>query len=156
MTRSSALAQRLRAVFLDGKWIANTNYKGQLTSINLQQALQKIGDLNSIAALTFHVNYYVAGVHRAFEIGVLDIRDKYSFDLPPLRTEVDWHNRVSELLINAEKLAVLVEAMSDNFLNQYFVNEKYGSNLQNIEAIIEHAYYHLGQISLIKKMIVKS
>lgn len=31
-----------------------------------------------------------------------------------------------------------------------------GSYLRNIEGVIEHSYYHLGQISLIKKMISRS
>jgi len=35
----------------------------------------------SIAALTFHINYYVAGVLNVFQGGKLEIRDKYSFDM---------------------------------------------------------------------------
>ncbi|MGE0931575.1 DUF1572 family protein [Peijinzhouia sedimentorum] len=44
-----------------------------------------------------------------------------------------------------------VEKMDDDLLRQTFVKEEYGSYLRNIEAQIEHSYYHLGQISLIKK-----
>ncbi len=33
--------------------------------------------------------------------------------------------------------------------------EEYGSYALNIEAQIEHSYYHLGQISLIKKILSK-
>jgi hypothetical protein len=41
--------------------------------------------------------------------------------------------------------------MGGNLLSQPFVKDEYGSCLQNIEAQIEHSYYHLGQVSLIKK-----
>jgi hypothetical protein len=34
-----------------------------------------------------------------------------------------------------------------------FVDEKYGTYLRNIEAMIEHSYYHLGQIVLIRKIL---
>jgi uncharacterized damage-inducible protein DinB len=153
MAGSKLLADRIRELFLDGRWIANTNYKDQLSSITREQAITKIGSLNSIADLTFHINYYLAGLIRVLEGGQLDIHDQFSFDLPPLETESDWQNLVSELFSNAAQFADLVEQMPDTDLDQPFVDAKYGTNLRNIEAIIEHGYYHLGQVSLIRKMM---
>jgi len=153
MTRSFSLASRLREVLLNGRWIANTNYKAQLLSITWQESIQKVEQLNTIAALTFHINYYLAGLLRAFENGRLDISDKYSFDLPPIQTETDWNKLVSAFLSNSEKFADAVQQLEDRILDQPFIDEKYGTFLRNIEAVIEHSYYHLGQISLIKKMI---
>ncbi len=89
MTRNTTIAGRLREVFLNGHWIAATNYREQLQSVNWQQATQKVGDLNTIAALTFHINYYLAGLLSAFETGKLEIRDRYSFDLPTITSEAD-------------------------------------------------------------------
>lgn len=40
MNSNQFLAKRLREVFLDGYWIANTNYKNQLKQVTWQQALQ--------------------------------------------------------------------------------------------------------------------
>lgn len=153
MTRSLSIASRLREVLLDGHWIANTNYKEQILSVNWQQATQKVGSLNTIAALTYHINYYLAGLLNAFENGKLEISDKYSFDLPPVLSEADWHGLVTSFLNNSEKFANQVEQMEDTIFDQPFVDERYGSYLRNIEGVIEHSYYHLGQISLIKKMI---
>ena len=153
MTRSMLIANRLREVLLDGYWIANTNYKEQLLSITWEESKQKIGNLNTIAALTFHINYYLVGLLNVLNGGKLEISDKFSFDLPPIKTEADWKNLVDEFLSNAEKFANRVEQMPDKKLNEPFVDEKYGDYLRNIEAVIEHAYYHLGQISLIKKLI---
>ncbi len=153
MTRNLTLASRLREVLLDGHWIANTNFKEQILSVNWQQAIQKVDDLNSIAVLTYHINYYLAGLLNAFENGRLDIRDKYSFDLPSIQSAVEWNQLVMDFLSNAEKFANQVEQMDDCIFDQPFVNETYGSYLRNIEGVIEHSYYHLGQISLIRKMI---
>jgi hypothetical protein len=61
MDPNTFIANRLREVFLNGKWIANTNYRHQLEAITWQQAVKKVGDLNTIAALTYHINYYLAG-----------------------------------------------------------------------------------------------
>ena len=153
MTRNVLLANRLREVLLSGRWIANTNYKEQLLSVSWEQAIQKIEDLNTIAALTYHINYYLAGLLSAFENGKLEIRDKFSFDLPPIRSESDWNSLVTAFLSNSEKFAAKVEQMEDTIFDQPFVDEKYGTFLRNIEGVIEHSYYHLGQISLLRKMV---
>ena len=149
------LANRLREVLLNGKWIANTNLKEQITSISWEQAIQKVENLNTIALLTFHINYYLKGVINVFQGGNLEIKDKFSFDMPEISSETDWLNLVNEFVNNAEKFISHVEKMDDNLLTQPFVKEEYGSYLRNIEAQIEHTYYHLGQVSLIKKLIVQ-
>lgn len=153
MERNLAIANRLREVLLNGHWIANTNFKAQILSINWEQAIQKVGNLNTIAALTFHINYYLKGLLQVFNGGKLEISDKYSFDVRPIQSEMDWKTLVDSFLSNSEKFANQVEQLPDSLLDQPFVDEKYGSYLRNIEGVIEHSYYHLGQVSLIKKMI---
>lgn len=156
MTRNEFIADRLRQVFLDGRWIANTNYKEQLLNITWKQATKKIGTLNTIAALTYHINYYLAGLLKVVEGGALEIRDKYSFDLPSLQSEKDWEKLVNEFLTNSEKFADLVDQMPETKLDENFADGKYGTYLRNIEGLIEHSYYHLGQISLIRKMTTET
>lgn len=155
MTKAQSLAVRLREVLLNGKWIANTNFKDQILSINWEQATQKVGSLNTIALLTFHINYYLQGILQVFNGGDLVIRDKYSFDLPEIKSESDWDQLVEAFLSNAEMFASRVEQMDDSILGQAFVDEKYGDYSRNIEGVIEHCYYHLGQVSLIRKMILQ-
>ena len=90
MNRNLTIASRLREVFLNGRWIANTNYKEQILSVNWQQATQKVKNLNTIAALIYHINYYLGGLLSAFENGKIEIRDQYSFDLPPIEKVATW------------------------------------------------------------------
>jgi len=153
MQINSQIASRLREVLLDGLWIANTNFKAQITAINWQEAILKVQELNSMAALTFHINYYLDGLLRAFDTGILDIRDKYSFDVPPINSEEDWQNLVNTFLQNADSFVKRVEAMDEIQLEQPFIEEKYGTYRRNIEGVIEHSYYHLGQLAIIRKMI---
>jgi hypothetical protein len=152
MNLSSQLAKQFREAFLDGDWIS-TNYKAQISDVDWEQATTKIGSLNTIAALTFHVNYYVAGVLNVLEGGTLDIRDKYSFDMPPIESQEDWEKLRNELLSNAKRFAELMETITDEKYGEPFVDEKYGNYLRNMHGMIEHAYYHLGQIVLLKKLI---
>ena len=154
MARNTALANRLREVYLSGKWIANTNYKEQIENLNWKQATQQVENLNTIALLIYHINYYLAGLLNVFNGGKLEIRDKYSFDAPLITSETDWKNLMTEFLLNSEEFASHVENMSDSHLDATFVDKKYGTYQKNIEGVIEHSYYHLGQISLINKMIL--
>lgn len=156
MENSKQLAGRFREVLLNGKWIANTNFRDQLSHVDWKQATTRIGSLNTIAALAYHINYYIAGILNVFEGGALEIRDKYSFDLPPIRSKEDWDNLLNGMWANAEKFAAHVERMPDEQLEEPFVDEKYGNYRRNIEGVIEHSYYHLGQVSLIRKMILES
>ncbi len=153
MKASTQLANRSREVMLDGKWIANTNLQDQLQHVTLELAETQIANLNTIAKLTFHINYYIAGVLNVFEGGELEIQDKYSFDLPKMNTEQEWNDLKKDLFANAKKFANHVEHMTDEQLDEVFVDKRYGDFRRNIEAMIEHSYYHLGQITLIKKLL---
>ncbi|QNN44105.1 DinB family protein [Pedobacter roseus] len=153
MKKSILIANRLKEVFLNGYWIANTNYKDQLEKINWQEAIHQVENLNTIAALTYHINYYLVGLLHVFNGEPLEIKDQYSFNLPPIHSDNDWKKLVDEFLTNAELFASAVEKMPEEKFNDNFVDEKYGTYLRNIEAVIEHSYYHLGQIVLIKKLI---
>jgi hypothetical protein len=153
MTKSQLIAKRLREVLLDGKWIANTNFKEQLSGTNWQQATWKVGELNTIALLTFHINYYLQGLINVFNGGALEIRDKFSFDLPEIKSETAWQDLVKNFIINAEMFSYKVEQMDDQVLDEPFVDEDYGTYGRNIEGVIEHSYYHLGQVVLIRKMV---
>lgn len=154
MSTTSQLAKRFREVLLDGKWIANTNFKEQLSDVTSEQATTKIDSLNTIAMLTFHIHYYIAGLVNVFDGGDLEIKDKFSFDLPPIESQEQWESLLNKLWQDSEKFATLLEQMPDSKLDEVFVDEKYGTYLRNIDGMIEHSYYHLGQITLIKKLIL--
>lgn len=155
LNSGASLANRLREVLLDGHWVANTNFREKLAGVTWQQATTQIGSLNTIAALTFHVNYYLGGILHFFEGGKLEIRDKYSFDMPPISSDADWNKLKEELMKNAEEFSRHVEAMPAPKLSEAFFDIKYGSYQRNIEGMIEHAYYHLGQISMLLKLILE-
>lgn len=152
MTKNEQLANRLREVILNGTWIANTNYKDQLESLDWKIATKKVQSLNTISVLAQHIHYYITGIKNVFVNGQLEIRDQYSFDFPPIVSQKDWKEFQTKFWSDTEKLAVLLENMPEEQLDEKFVNEQYGSYLRNINGMIEHSYYHLGQIVLIKKM----
>lgn len=155
MNYSVTLANRFREVILDGTWIANTNYKKELTALDWQVATTKIDSLNTISVLAQHVHYYISGVKDVVSGGPLVISDQFSFGFPPITSQEQWEQFLNTFWRDSEDFAHLVENTSEEQLRQIFVEEKYNTYLRNIEAMIEHSYYHLGQIILIKKMIMR-
>jgi hypothetical protein len=155
MQLNQYLANRTEEVLLNGKWIANTNFKEQIESVSWREATTKIDELNTIALLTFHVDYYLGGLNQVFDGGTLDIKDKFSFDMPAITSDEDWQELKKQFIINAEKFVNHINNMTEEKINSDFIDSRYGTYLRNIDGMLEHAYYHLGQISLIKKMILK-
>lgn len=155
MNIAADLSSRLKEVLIEGKWVAGTNFKDEITSVSWEVAQSKHENLNTIADLTFHVHYYIAGVAQVLEGGALTIRDKFSFDAPTISSEKDWNDRVALFEKDAVRFIILVEQLSDEVLKAPFVNPKYGSLERNIDVLIEHSYYHLGQVVLLKKLLTK-
>ncbi|GAL83642.1 hypothetical protein MYP_869 [Sporocytophaga myxococcoides] len=147
------LANRFREVILNGTWIANTNFKNELENLNWKIATARFQNLNTISILAQHIHYYIYGIKNVFLGGNLEIRNKYSFDFQEIESQKEWKSFLTKFWNDSEEFASLIEKMDEAKLSENFVDEKYGTYLRNIEGMIEHSYYHLGQIVLIKKIL---
>jgi hypothetical protein len=154
MTLAKQIAKNFREVFFGDNW-TDVNLKDTLQNVTLQQAVAKVQDLNTIALLVFHINYYVDRVLKVLDGEPLNASDKFSFGLEPLQSEEDWQKLVTKAMTQAEEFASKIEQWDDQKFFEDFANPKYGNNYRNIVGITEHAYYHLGQIVLIKKLLAK-
>jgi len=141
---------------LSGTWIANSNWQKELSDINFELAMKKVPNINRIYDLSFHVLYYIKGINQFFQTGNLDIKDSLSFPMVDLKNNEEWQSLKDDLFYQSETLAKSIEEINDAKLQQDFFDEKYGSYLRNIDGQIEHAYYHLGQIVMLKKMLTYS
>lgn len=146
------LAKHLREIHFGKNWTWS-NLQDQTKDINWEEATAQVADLNTIAKLFYHIHYYVKVTIPVFEGGQLDASDKFSFDLPPIQSEEDWQALLKKAFEDAEKLAKLIEQLPEEKLWTIFVDEKYGNYYRNIQGIIEHSHYHLGQIVMVKKML---
>lgn len=152
MSLSAQLARHLREVHFGGNW-TSSNLKDNLANVSWQQATTKVGSLNSIAALVYHMNYFVKAVLNVMQGKPLDAHDKYSFDLPPIQSKEDWDSLLAKTWADAENLAILIEQMPESRLWDDFADAKYGNYYRNLQGIIEHCHYHLGQVVVVKKLI---
>ena len=154
MNLAAQLARHLREVHFGGNW-TSVNLKEQLADVSWQQAITKMDSLNTIAALVYHANYYVDALLKLLQQQTLMASDKYSFNHPPITSAEDWQGLLDKTWADAENFAVLIEQMPEDKLWEDLWENKYGDYYRNIQGIIEHTHYHLGQIVLIKKMLVQ-
>ena len=150
MSISKQLALHIRQVHTGGNWTAS-NLKDALDGVTWRQAVEKRDDRNSIAVVLYHMHYYVKAIAKVMEGGPLDASDRFSFDLPAIASDAEWDGLKSSAFSDAERLAGLVEDLSDEQLLAAFDDGKYGNVLRNILGLIEHTHYHLGQIVLLRK-----
>lgn len=151
-TAPALLAKHFRDVHFGGNWTVS-DLRTHLTDVTWEEATHQVADLNTIARLTFHMNYFVCVAMRVLEGGPLDGHDKFSFDHPPITSAADWDALRSKALADAERFSALVEQLPEGRSLEPFVNEKYGTYYRNIQGITEHTHYHLGQLVVIKKLV---
>ena len=154
MELSKQTAKHFREVFFGGNW-TSVNLKGSLAGVTWEQATEKVDSFNTIAMLVFHIDYYVSAVLKVLHGEPLNASDKYSFDLPSVLGEDDWKILVNKTFVDAEDFAKMIEQMPEEKLWDDFSEGRYGNFYRNIQGIIEHTHYHLGQIVLIKKLLSK-
>jgi len=154
MSTTKQIAKHARDVHFGGNWTC-VNLKDTLADISWEQAIVKVQQLNSMATLLYHINYYVSTIIKVLQGGPLDAHDKYSFDCPPIQSQEDWDLLRNKAWADAAVLANLVEALPDEKLSEDFTDKKYGSYFRNLQGMIEHSHYHLGQIAVIKKMLLQ-
>jgi uncharacterized damage-inducible protein DinB len=154
MNLPAFIAKQIRELHFGGNW-TNVNLKDTLNGLTWQQSIAKIDHLNTIAALVYHINYFTVAVIKVLEGGPLTSSDKYSFDLPLIQSADEWDKLKIKNSDDAEHYAKLVEQLPAEKLEEIFTHEKYESYYKNIQGIIEHIHYHLGQMVLIKKMLLQ-
>src|SRR5258706_11206890 len=115
MNLTGQIAKLFRDVHYGGNW-TSVNLKENLADITYQQATTKVYSFNTIAALVYHMNYFVIACTKVLQGGPLDAHDKYSFDLPPIRSQEDWESLVSKTFTDAENFARLIEQLPESKL----------------------------------------
>lgn len=154
MNTATQIAKHFREVHFGGNW-TTSSLKEHLADVSWQQATTTVAPLNTIAALLYHANYYVAAVLKVLRGEPLQAHDKYSFDAPSIQSAEDWNRLLEKTWRDAEHFATLVEQLPAEKLSEPLADEKYGSYYRNLHGIIEHTHYHLGQIVLIKKLLLE-
>ena len=147
----SQIAKQLRDLTFGGNWTWSS-LKEQLSDISWELAIKQAYNCHSIAALVYHMNFYLNAVSGLLAGKPLDSKHELSFNVPNIQSQKDWEQLLDITWQDAEVFARLIEEMPESKLWQS-VSDEYGNFYRNIQGVIEHNHYHLGQIVILKKIL---
>ena len=136
MNHSEALAKQYHDL-IEGGNIAGVGFKEVLHDVTWQEATTQIG--------------YVKMVTKMLEEGQLEGNDAASFVHEPVTSKEAWETLLDNTWHEAKVFTKLVAQLPEKRLSEPF--KVYGTYYRNLHGLIEHTYYHLGQMRLLKKLI---
>ena len=154
MNLTKQIANHYRELYDGGNW-TGSSLKDNLADVTWKQATTQVYSFNTIATLVYHINYYVIIVTKVLKGELVNASDKYSFSHPPIQSQEDWEKFLEKVWTDGENFVELIVQMPESKLWEDIWNGKYGNYYRNIRGIIEHSNYHLGQIVLIKKILLQ-
>ena len=104
--------------------------------------------------MVYHINYFVSATLKVLQGDPLDSREQESFDCPPITSDQDWEGLLEKTWADAEDVARAIEQLPEGRLWEPFVDQKWGNYFRCLQGPVEHCHYHLGQIAVIKAMLV--
>jgi hypothetical protein len=152
MTIPEQLAENLLTVFEGGNW-TEVCIVDVLYDVSYIEASTKTpASPNTIAGLVHHLMYWNGVILQRIQNHDPQIPESNGFDVQALATEKDWQLLIEQTKHSYIKLAEAIKRFPTERLNAptNFGKSNFGKNLFGI---VEHAYYHLGQMVMIKKMV---
>lgn len=149
------LMKKIEKVYSGSPWYGNS-IKSILNDIDSKTALTKAaGNIHTIAELVAHIIAWHEFVISKIK-GDNDFRmpQKLSFDWRRVdkNEKTAWNSLLDALEINQSEILSTLKKLDDDFLKLPVRRRRYNIEFL-IEGSIQHDIYHLGQISLLKKMI---
>ena len=148
MTLAQHLGKHFRQAYFGGSF-SERNLRDELAGMSLPAARRTTAGGNSVVALVYHLHFYVRGVASVLAGGPLDTRDEASWETPDFQTEAAWRAFVTRTLEEGEAFAKTLEALPEEELWKPFYSSANAPTLTNALGILEHVYYHLGQVVLL-------
>ncbi|QIE59877.1 DinB family protein [Rasiella rasia] len=146
------IAQQYEHLINGGNY-TGVSFKEVLHDVTFEEAVAQVGSLNTIATLVYHIQYYCNAVIGVLEGKPLTAKDSLSFEHPPVTSATDWEQLKLQTWQEAGTFLKLITELPEAKLSEGFIKKAYGTYYRNIHGVIEHTHYHLGQISILKKLI---
>jgi hypothetical protein len=145
MSKSAFIANRVHALFFGPNW-TETSLSELIQNHTFAEFLNTKVGTNSAAAVLFHIHYYQKAQLSVLQGGSLNAKDSESFHHPKWVNESDWLQFGSNVLETGRELELAVSKLPESIWSEAFVKAEYGSYETNLIGMLEHSYYHFGQL----------
>lgn len=124
--------------------VADISWKGAIAQVLFTP--------NTIAEILYHITYWNRIVAERGRGIVPEVNESNGFDVPLITDKEGWTRLKEDNLRSAEELAEVIRGYEDSKLMDPILPE-HASAYKNFQGQVEHGYYHLGQIVMLKKYI---
>lgn len=142
------IAQHFYEVNYSNNW-TDASVKDILHGITYEQAIKKTGSANTIALLLFHMDFYNMVVYDRIVGTTKHFEHEESLKEPNISSEADWQQLQQQYFNNVNKIHKAILEFDESCLFEQKTNN---TPYKNLHGLVEHIHYHLGQISLLKKL----
>jgi uncharacterized damage-inducible protein DinB len=152
MKEAERIIKLFEALYEGSPWI-DVNIVGILNNITSDQAIKKIrADRNSIWEIVNHlINWRVTVLQRIQDIQGA-VPDNNYFEPVNDASDSAWKNTLHRLENSQQQWIDFLKTFSGNDFEK-LVQNKTMTYYEHIHGIIQHDAYHLGQITLLSKLI---
>jgi len=98
------------------------------------------------------MGFYLNAVLSRLKGTPLQFKHEDTFKAPQIQSQEEWEKLVADCYTAAESLAKEIEHAPAEKLEEINPGNQY-SYYKNLHGVVEHTYYHLGQIVLLKKLV---
>ena len=151
----TSIKEKIEEVYNGEPWYGDP-VMSILKNIKPETALKKVNEnVHSIAELAVHILRY-----REFLLNVLTVNDSFKIDQEETfnirridqNGKTVWNSLLNMLEQNQQAILKELDQKEDDILAQPVKEKPYNVEYL-IEGLVQHDIYHLGQISLLKKLI---
>lgn len=153
MKLTDTLSENILNVFEGNNW-TDVSITDILSAISFTQAnTVTAASRNTIAGLAHHLLYWNKVIMQRLQGEDPAIPDSNGFDAGELTSEKTWQNLVAELRQSFVDLSSAIRNFPEDRLNDLTKSGK-STIGDNLYGIIEHAYYHMGQMMILKNLLM--
>ncbi|GAO44050.1 DinB family protein [Flavihumibacter petaseus] len=146
------LADNLLSFAEGGNW-TDVSLLETLQTVSLEEALTVTpGSPNTIAGLVSHLLYWNQILLQRLAGENPEIPDSNGFDLRIPGNETEWQDLIREAHESFKALGYAMEEFPEQNLDTN-TKDRHSTYRHNFFGIVEHAYYHLGQIVILKHLV---
>ena len=153
MNSTNLIAEHIKQVYEGDNW-TDVNIDDTIRNISWHQAQQKTNaSPNTIASLLHHLYYWNGVMMQRLKGSNPSTPGTNGYNVGELKTDEEWQALKEKTHESFLQLADLIKSFPEEKLSSTYAEGK-SSYYKNFQGIVEHAYYHLGQIVILKKLIL--
>lgn len=149
---TEAVSRHIMEVY-EGNW-SEINLQDVLADIDYTEATEQVpGFKNTIASLVYHITFYNEIMVERLYGEWPEINSANGFDMDPVTNEEDWQILKMRNYESFAVLAGMVRKLKPERLGHPIIQGR-DQTYKSLHGVVEHAFYHMGQIVLLKKLII--